>query len=1000
MSAGGVGYVVEVSDTGNVLGNGIQTADPDEPGIVCSVCNYRGSATLYTTGNGTGPTDNTVDFGFYTEDSGTISPEPVIASAISDANGDFTFDGLPNGNYAIRISDNDGRLANLQGTTPDAQAGARGVTVNGASVEGENFGYAGLGPIGDTVFSDADNNGVQDPGEPGIAGVQASLYLDDGDGVFEPGTGDTLLGTRITDASGTYLFNDLPAGTFWVSVNDVQGNLTGYTATTTDADPTATPTSTEYKVTLSSTNPSFMGADYGYRNTVLADVSGTVWNDPNRNSVLENGEPRFAGVTVALVDSNGKVLATTTTDGLGHYSFPDVPAGNYKVAVTDDADVLNGFSLTSGLDQIPVTVGATDLTGVNFGYARKTGTGSIGDSVWLDANNDGVYQPNEAGLSGVTVALKDGSGNTIASAVTDSDGRYLFSGLLAGNYTVDVIGGVPANLIPSAGTTDPTGVIALSDGEAYLDADFGYKPDATHAVIGDTVWYDVDGDGVRDSGEVGIGGVVVKVVNALTQAVVAVVTTSPDGSWLAVIPEDGVDTEYVVVVDKTTLPGGLITTPTNMNGGDTYIATVKGGEARLNLDFGYKGGVAGTIGDQVFLDADGDNSPDAGEGLSGVTLTLSSIGIIFGKVDVNGDGVIDANDDGSYGGYTVTDGVLAAAANGNTINGMKVIGGQLDVNHDGSIAANDDQPATVVATTITDANGIYQFGGLLAGDYRVKVTAGLPADLTQSVGMTIPTSIITLASGGSHLTADFGYVPGSGTAVIGDRIWSDANGDGVQDSGEVGIGGVTVTLQPPAGVNLGNGPGVAITTTTDPDGTYLFTNLPASGSIQYIVSVTPPSGYDSTPTNHGVFYTPTPTSQQIVLTADWGFKDDGTASASGSIGDTVYGDTNGNGVQDGGETGINGVTLNLVSIGVINGYVDLNGDSVITAADDGSFGGYAVTDGVLAAAANGNSHQWHDRHRRSPRCEWRCRDQLPGQPECAGPRHHDDRYRGCQFRCL
>ena len=87
----------------------------------------------------------------------------------------------------------------------------------------------------------------------------------------------------------------------------------------------------------------------------------------------------------------------------------------------------------------------------------------------------------------------------------------------------------------------------------------------------------------------------------------------------------------------------------------------------------------------------------------------------------------------------------------------------------------------------------------------------------------------------------------------------------------------------------------------------------------------------------------------MTLTADFGYRS--TTDANGSIGDTVYDDANGNKVQDGGETGINGVTLNLVSIGVINGYVDLNGDSVITAADDGTYGGYTVTDGVLAAAA-------------------------------------------------
>ncbi|MCF6287927.1 MAG: hypothetical protein L3J53_01645 [Proteobacteria bacterium] len=61
---------------------------------------------------------------------------------------------------------------------------------------------------------------------------------------------------------------------------------------------------------------------------------------------------------------------------------------------------------------------------------------------------------------------------------------------------------------------------------------------------------------------------------------------------------------------------------------------------------------------------------------------------------------------------------------------------------------------------------------------------------------------------------------------IGDTIWFDANNDGLLDAGE-GLGGITVTITPPAGIDLGAGPGVPITTVTLPDGTYLFPNLPA-----------------------------------------------------------------------------------------------------------------------------------------------------------------------------
>ena len=51
----------------------------------------------------------------------------------------------------------------------------------------------------------------------------------------------------------------------------------------------------------------------------------------------------MAGVTVVLYDSNGNVVATTTTDATGNYSFADLPDGAYTVDVTDDANVLNGY---------------------------------------------------------------------------------------------------------------------------------------------------------------------------------------------------------------------------------------------------------------------------------------------------------------------------------------------------------------------------------------------------------------------------------------------------------------------------------------------------------------------------------------------------------------------------------------------------------------------------------------------------------------------------------
>jgi len=66
------------------------------------------------------------------------------------------------------------------------------------------------GEIGDTVFCDLNNNGVQDNIEPGIPGVTVDLRCAGDDGMFN--TGDDLTDSQQTDADGKYLFTDIPAG--------------------------------------------------------------------------------------------------------------------------------------------------------------------------------------------------------------------------------------------------------------------------------------------------------------------------------------------------------------------------------------------------------------------------------------------------------------------------------------------------------------------------------------------------------------------------------------------------------------------------------------------------------------------------------------------------------------------------------------------------------------------------------------------------------------------
>lgn len=83
--------------------------------------------------------------------------------------------------------------------------------------------------------------------------------------------------------------------------------------------------------------------------------------------------------------------------------------------------------------------------------------------------------------------------------------------------------------------------------------------------------------------------------------------------------------------------------------------------------------------------------------------------------------------------------------------------------------------------------------------------------------------------------------PQTQAATLGDRVWIDANGNGVQDAGEVGLPDVTLSLHTSDGT-------LVATTVTDNNGQYVFTDV-APGD--YYIQVTVPTGYVLTSPNQG-----------------------------------------------------------------------------------------------------------------------------------------------------
>ena len=653
-------------------------------------------------------------------------------------------------------------------------------------------------------------------------------------------------------------------------------------------------------------------------------LSGMIYNDVKAWwSFKEGTDKPFEGVTVRLLDADGNPVKdssgadiTTKTDADGKYTFTRLPMGSYKVEVVpgevkvDGTDVnlsdykqtfAYGSSMTIAQigkgklvtpDPITLTSAAPNMAKIDFGFVKPV---SLGNFVWFDANKDGIQDPDEVGVAGVTVTLDqplgmdpvlDADGNVVKPVITDANGKYVFTNLLPGPYelTFTIPDGYSETrrYASDDSAVDSDGAQTwpvLKQGEDDMTFDLGLIADGT---IGDTLFWDVDNNGGSEpsGADKPLAGVTVKLTYTTPAGVEKTLTTVTDEngkySFKDLAPGD-----YVVTVDKASLatvcpectaqthaPSGDLTAAEGQELSLTSKVTLSpGAMTNNNQDWAFTG-VANTA--IVKAIADPAEVPAGGftPGTS-VTYTLTvtnegpspATGVIAQDKLPSGVTFVSAQGDGTYdaasGKWDLSTEVIEKGAT-RTLR----ITVTIDASAAGSVVTN--------TATIEKQDQI--------GDKKPDNTSSVP------------------------LTA--GY-------TIAGKLYNDADASFNSSDSEAPYAGVTVALLKKDGTPVLDKDGNPVTAVTDAAGKYSFAGLPLG---EYTVSVVDPTSGPLAGTKPTEAYTgryKTTADVTIaeatgsVIDVNFGFV------KPASVGDYTWMDVNRDGLQDADEPALPGVTVTL-----------------------------------------------------------------------------------------
>ncbi|MCL1854229.1 MAG: carboxypeptidase regulatory-like domain-containing protein, partial [Clostridia bacterium] len=435
VTGAGVGAVPVGSFSGRVWmdvnNNGVM--DPDEPGVAGILLTLKGVKTR------------------------------AERTVVTGETGEYLFEGLPSDSYILsaelpegllfaRYTQTGGDLRSVFTVSGTGKA-SRQFDVSGAkNVRNKNVGVIIAGTVRGTAFLDLNYNGLMDEGEPGCPKVTVELS--------KASNGD-VVGRMTTGDDGAYFFGNLRGGEYRLRAilpdnGSIFTKVRGASAGEEEPVPSLVDAGSNLFVQRSGRRESTIGpiviGNGGAAATVVgvalgADIKGTVFMDKDYLGVLSGKQQKISGVRVELRDEAGNPVDTTTTNANGNYTLAGVMPGSYCLAfLRKEGHAFTRFRPgEAGGNHVKALVGNFGLTepiavamgqridGVNAGMLRSS---TVEGVFFDDLNDNGLQDPGEAGMEGVTVRLLSQDGEIDLTAPVGEDGGYFFDGVMPVAYTL------------------------------------------------------------------------------------------------------------------------------------------------------------------------------------------------------------------------------------------------------------------------------------------------------------------------------------------------------------------------------------------------------------------------------------------------------------------------------------------------------------------------------------------------------------------------------------